>query len=299
MGDGKEALVDCDAGRALGCASFCCRLIVRLGPGERDPSRPDEPAKHCVDKDRKDGLCVLFDRETQACTAWDRRPTTCREYDCNGDPLLQVVLRDGYHSLTALIIAPHVPPADHVAIPRLDRPQPLLPPTHLLRRFRERAPDARPGEADLGAACRMRALREEIAKAIGEVRACSTCARGEPPPVGRWEGGRCCAHSTDTLFDDATLDALRASGTTERELSAPSGAEGGCAFRGPVGCSLAPAHRPNACVAYLCPALESELEARGDLAAVRALTRELEAETARHAALVALRQAAETIEALI
>lgn len=104
-------LLDCEAGRAMGCRSFCCRLIVRLKKGEALPGH--EPGKKfCVDKSPSDGLCVYFDRESGRCEIWDERPTICREYDCNYDPLLQVVLRDGFHSLLQLVSAPR-PDTEH------------------------------------------------------------------------------------------------------------------------------------------------------------------------------------------
>jgi len=109
-GDDPAVLLDCDAGRRMGCRSFCCRLIVRLANGERDPGHPDNAAKHCVDKDPKDGLCVYFDRERGVCSVWPLRPTICRAYDCNRDPLLQIVLRDGFHSLTQLVNTSPPPP---------------------------------------------------------------------------------------------------------------------------------------------------------------------------------------------
>lgn len=120
---GKRALsetvvLDCDAGRRLGCASFCCRLIVRLGPAERDPEHPE---KSCVDKDPADGMCVHFDRETAGCAIWDERPALCRAYDCNHDPLLQRVLRYGFRSLTELVtMPPPEPESERLAVPYIE-----------------------------------------------------------------------------------------------------------------------------------------------------------------------------------
>jgi len=106
--DDEERLVDCDAGRAMGCATFCCRLIVRLAPGERDPGNPDAN-KSCLDKDPATGLCVYLDADSNRCSIWNQRPTLCRTYDCNRDPHLQRVLREGYRSLTRLALAPELP----------------------------------------------------------------------------------------------------------------------------------------------------------------------------------------------
>ncbi len=102
MSMSNETVLDCDAGRSLGCATYCCRLIVRLAPGERDPSFPDNPLKNCVDKDPKSGLCLQLDPETSRCNAWSTRPKACRVFDCNDDARLQVVLQQGFVSLTQL-----------------------------------------------------------------------------------------------------------------------------------------------------------------------------------------------------
>jgi hypothetical protein len=90
--------VDCDAGRDMGCATFCCRLLVRLKPHEMQPSDGQTAAKGFVDKDEQ-GLCVHLNRETWGCNIWAQRPQTCREYDCNADFLLQVVLREGFTNI--------------------------------------------------------------------------------------------------------------------------------------------------------------------------------------------------------
>lgn len=108
--DAKPTTVlDCDEGRRLGCATFCCRLIVRLDPDDVQLD-PEGRRKNCVDKDPVDGLCVHLDRETMRCSIWERRPRVCRAYNCNEDPQLQVVLRDGFKSLRVLVTTP-LPPA--------------------------------------------------------------------------------------------------------------------------------------------------------------------------------------------
>jgi len=112
----KEAPVDCDAGRALGCATFCCRLIVRLRPGEPHPTHPNE-RRSCIDKDPHTGLCVHLDRQSQRCRIWERRPKICRAYDCNHDPSLQVVLREGFRSLTQIAFADAPPESEWRRVP--------------------------------------------------------------------------------------------------------------------------------------------------------------------------------------
>lgn len=97
-------VIDCEAGRRMGCATFCCRLIVRLGPGERDPRDPRDE-KSCIDKDPSSGLCVHLDPKTKRCAIWNERPTACREFDCNEDYRLQVVLKQGISNLVQLSLA--------------------------------------------------------------------------------------------------------------------------------------------------------------------------------------------------
>lgn len=117
-----ETFIDCDAGRRLGCNTFCCRLLVRYDADERPPAPPGETAKGCVDK-APDGLCVNLDRSTHRCAIWDRRPRVCREYDCNTDYLLQVALRVGVTNIVQLsrdAIAMTIAPEDWLSVPGCD-----------------------------------------------------------------------------------------------------------------------------------------------------------------------------------
>ena len=114
--------VDCEAGRRLGCRTFCCRLLVRLDPEEREPGDGVTAPKGFIDKDPVTGLCVHFDEHNSLCRIWERRPRVCREYSCNPDSLLQVVLRHGFTSLAALLRTSakvSIPKAMHVQIPYL------------------------------------------------------------------------------------------------------------------------------------------------------------------------------------
>ena len=89
----KLALLDCDAGRKLGCKSFCCRLLVRLEEYERNEVDPaTNRVKGYVDK-KENGTCVHQDEQNGLCLNWENRPKICREYDCNFDKLLQVVFK--------------------------------------------------------------------------------------------------------------------------------------------------------------------------------------------------------------
>lgn len=98
--------LDCNEGRRLGCGTYCCSLIVRLGPGESDPGGNQTKGKHCIDKDPCTGRCVYLDGKQGGCTFYSRRPNICREYDCRTDPLLKVVLKEGFHSLARLVTSP-------------------------------------------------------------------------------------------------------------------------------------------------------------------------------------------------
>jgi uncharacterized protein len=95
--------LDCDRGRRLGCATFCCSLIVRLEPGECDPTMPKAAGKSCIDKDTKSGICIHLNKSNQHCAIYADRPRLCRRYDCRTDPLLPVVLEHGFQSLVQLV----------------------------------------------------------------------------------------------------------------------------------------------------------------------------------------------------
>jgi hypothetical protein len=130
-------------------------------------------------------------------------------------------------------------------------------------------------EEEAALAREIRRLREALAAAFTTVEACRGCARGHPLPHGRWHGGHCCGCRTEQVFTDDEVAALALAGTTASDLSPPRGDHAGCAFRGPEGCSLPPAHRPNICVRYLCRELEGELRERGELAPIRAIAADL------------------------
>jgi hypothetical protein len=116
-----------------------------------------------------------------------------------------------------------------------------------------------------------------VSAELSAVSSCRTCATGQPWPRGGYDGGDCCAGVTADLFDENELAALAHAGTRPRDLVAPPGsdAHAGCAFRGPVGCTLEVKHRPGRCVHYLCEGLRGELHARGQLDTVEARLGEL------------------------
>ncbi len=106
------ASVDCEGGRRLGCSTYCCHLLVRLDPEERQAPKDGSQEKNFVDKDER-GCCIHVDAETHRCRIWQQRPRVCREYTCNDDFLLQVVIREGFTSLVRLVQT-----AAHSYIPR-------------------------------------------------------------------------------------------------------------------------------------------------------------------------------------
>mgnify|MGYP003525826015 FL=1 len=128
---------------------------------------------------------------------------------------------------------------------------------------------------------RLGELRQQLTDALRDVRSCAGCALGHPEPYGHWSGGHCCGGETPRVFTDDELAVLKLSGTTSSKLTPPRSDFAGCAFRGPVGCSLEPGDRPPLCVRFVCMELERELRQRGDLPKIRALQRELSETFAR------------------
>jgi Fe-S-cluster containining protein len=109
----EMAAIDCDAGREMGCTTFCCRLIVRL----KDHERAQFDGAGTLEKS-EDGLCCYLDRESYLCSIWDKRPGVCREYTCNDDYLLQVVLREGFTNLVNLAKSKiFIPKETYIKIP--------------------------------------------------------------------------------------------------------------------------------------------------------------------------------------
>ena len=95
----SQTLLDCDAGRELGCKSFCCRLLVRLEEHERNEIDPaSKRLKGFVGK-KENGKCIHQDEKTGLCANWENRPKICRQYNCNFDKLLQVVIRSNSNRL--------------------------------------------------------------------------------------------------------------------------------------------------------------------------------------------------------
>ena len=164
-----------------------------------------------------------------------------------------------------------------------------------LRRRFAGAPGPDPVSAEeLALAAEMRRLREALSAALAGVVSCGGCAHGHPLPHGRWRGGHCCGTRTELVFTDDEVAALRLSGTTPARLLPPAGDVAGCAFRGPEGCSLDVADRPNICVRYVCQELQGELRERGDLREIKAIDTALTRAFERLRRLRSERRAAES-----
>jgi hypothetical protein len=155
-------------------------------------------------------------------------------------------------------------------VDRMRQPRSRADELHVLRRRFAASPrSTSPRERRL--ASRLRALRAEMSRRFGTMASCRECARGTPWPGGHWPGGHCCSGATEDLFSDDEVAALRQAGTAPRHLRPPSDDHAGCAFRGANGCSLAPVHRPNRCLIYVCRAGARELFERGELDRIESL----------------------------
>jgi hypothetical protein len=176
--------------------------------------------------------------------------------------------------------------AAHHLVDRLRQPRSRADEVLAVRRRLVAQPTAsEASEEQLALARELLRLRAQLMATLGEVSACAGCARGRSLPHGRWNGGHCCGGRTEDLFTDDELAALRLAGTTPARLTPPRSDHAGCAFRGPEGCSLDIADRPNLCVRFLCRELEAELATRGDLTRVKKIAQELGATFTRFAHL--------------
>lgn len=113
--------------------------------------------------------------------------------------------------------------------------------------------------------------------------------------------GACCSGITAHLFEDRELAALVGAGTRLSDLTPPAkhDAHDGCAFRGPVGCTLAIEHRPARCVHYVCNDLRRELHRKGQLVAIESSLAELNGAMQRFAGVYAERADREVLAPLI
>jgi len=116
------ASVDCEAGRKLGCQTYCCRLLVRLDPEEREIGDGTQTPKGYRDKSA-DGYCIDFDRQTYLCKTWHERPRACRDYSCHGELLLQVAMRHEFKNIVELVklaSTAYIPLETYITIPPVD-----------------------------------------------------------------------------------------------------------------------------------------------------------------------------------
>ncbi len=117
--ESNTVYVDCEAGRELGCRTYCCRLLVKLKPHEMSECVDGLPAKGYVGKNAQ-GLCVHMDSETWRCKIWESRPETCREYSCNNDFMLQVAVREGFTNIADLArkaTVSYIPKETYIKVP--------------------------------------------------------------------------------------------------------------------------------------------------------------------------------------
>ena len=143
----------------------------------------------------------------------------------------------------------------------------------LRQRFREAKATSNARARDL--ALRLRTLRQQMATLMGDATACSGCASGCGLPEGRWDGGYCCSTATEAVFNGEEVFALALAGTRFRDLKPVKMTGGGCAFRGPKGCTLTAENRPTLCVRYACTDLRRDLHRRGLLDAAERLEDEM------------------------
>ncbi len=111
--------IDCDAGRRLGCQTFCCRLLVRLDPDERTELTEGGVPRTFVAK-APDGYCANLDHDTFLCRVWAHRSRVCRGYNCNNDFLLQVAVRHKFNNIAELVkiaATAYIPKETYISVP--------------------------------------------------------------------------------------------------------------------------------------------------------------------------------------
>ena len=128
-------------------------------------------------------------------------------------------------------------------------------------------------------------MKRALADATGAVSACSSCGKGMPPPGGAFAGGHCCSGNTADLFSDDEVAMLAQTGTRPGDLTAPTTAHAGCAFRAPTRCTLEVEDRPALCARYACTTLRHELFDRGRLDEIERLEADLDTAYRRFATL--------------
>lgn len=107
----------CDRGRDVGCRTFCCRLLVRLTPEEKEQLYPGEQ-RISMDKS-PDGYCEKLDRTSWKCTIWEERPQACRAFDCREDERIQMVIKEqtvNIVTIAQMIQKQPLPPEEWIAI---------------------------------------------------------------------------------------------------------------------------------------------------------------------------------------
>lgn len=79
------------------CLASCCRLLVRLLPGDRVPghllAEDDQGLTVMVRGD--DGWCLALDRGSLRCTIYAVRPQLCRVFEAGSPECLEERAADG------------------------------------------------------------------------------------------------------------------------------------------------------------------------------------------------------------
>ena len=158
---------------------------------------------------------------------------------------------------------------------------------------------SRPDPEEVTLALAVLAQKRAVSAMLSAVTSCATCATGHALPNGRFAGGDCCAGTTAILFDDDELGALVHAGTRAGDLVAPRTDHAGCAFRGPVGCTLALDHRPARCVHYVCDVLRHEVHDGDGLTALEVALAELDHRMRAYRAARATRVDRQVLEPLL
>jgi Fe-S-cluster containining protein len=88
---------DVDAVHCDNCLASCCRLLVRLLPGDRVPGHLLAEDDHglTVMAQGEDGWCVALDRGSLRCTIYADRPQLCRVFAMGSPECLEERALDG------------------------------------------------------------------------------------------------------------------------------------------------------------------------------------------------------------
>jgi uncharacterized protein len=79
------------------CLASCCRLLVRLLPGDQVPGHllAEDDQGLTVMARASDGWCVALDRGSLRCTIYSARPQLCRVFETGSPECLEERAADG------------------------------------------------------------------------------------------------------------------------------------------------------------------------------------------------------------